>query len=499
MALVKGIEIGDNGTSTTSETLKNLAQQNTQNPITQSTDTATSTPLSAGVISSQGKQIVNTPSTVQPVVVQPIPETPTTAPVTNTLGLPDPQYPSSTVQANAGQVPNNTPYPSPSGSDSIVTPYNPGTLSGGDVNGPAAGASLGVQTAQAQQQSGGGGGGSGYGGTDGTSSTTTTTTSAGGETTAEQPPAWKEYFDKANSLEFAYDPSTDNAYKLAASQVEQQVTDMMVGRGGLYSSVAQSALTSRLMELQVSYEEKAYERFLEDRNYYMELASFVADREDTAFEQSLALDKFKADLDQQKFENNIAMKELAIQQANAAYSRQYSKATEEQEYSEGQLGIMQVDYDQAVSTYNELVARWKSNDVADYEIASFFGVATGTSYSSGTTKRNQAYSAIQASASELVAYARKVENDEAYLLALEAVKAGSSSTSYSTTTTQTQANYDSNYTATYNLVVGYHRDGKSWDEIKTYVMGKSTEFKNAIGTTNYNLLISYLTRKQKEE
>jgi len=502
MALVKGVEIGDNGTATTAESLKTQAQQNTQNAVTQSTDTATSTPLPTGMIGSQGKQIVNTPTAVP---TQPVPETPTTAPVTAALGLPDPQYPDAqapviqpldynagqTTGGTTGDLPNNTPYPSPSGADSVITTYNTGAK-------PATADNTGGTGGTGGSGSGGSGGGSGSTSTTSTSTSATGTGTTGTGTTA-QAPAWKEYFDKANGMEFVYDPATDNAYKLAASQIEQQVTDMMVGRGGLYSSVTQSALTSRLMELQVSYQQQAYEKYVADRAYYMDVAAFVADREDTEFDQALELDKFKADLEQQKFENSITSAELAIQSANAAYSRQVSTAESEQQYTEGQLGIMQVDYDQNVSKYNELIARWKKNNVADYEIASYFGVGLGADYSSSLSKVNAVQSAISAQGTQLVSYAREVQNAAAYLNSIEAVKTGTSSTGTAATTSQVATAYNDNYTQVYNKVVSMHSGGSSWDSIKSEVVRKAADFRSTIGTINYNKLISYLDRKMKEE
>jgi hypothetical protein len=232
----------------------------------------------------------------------------------------------------------------------------------------------------------------------------------------------------------------------------------------------------------------------------MDIAAFVADREDTEFDQALELDKFKADLEQQKFENSITSAELAIQKANAAYSRQVSTAESEQQYTEGQLGIMQVDYDQNVSKYNELIARWKKNNVADYEIASYFGVGLGADYSSSLSKVNAVQSAISAQGTQLVSYARQVQDAAAYLNSIEAVKTGTSSTGTAATTSQVATAYNDNYTQVYNLVTGYHKSGKSWDDIKTYVTGaQAAGFRSALGTINYNKLISYLDRKMKEE
>jgi len=134
-----------------------------------------------------------------------------------------------------------------------------------------------------------GGAGTGTGGSGGgtTGGTTTTKTSTG--TTIEGEPAtdtWQNYYKKATETQFQYNPAEDQEYLRAASVLEQQVTDMMVGRGGLYSSVAHAALQSRLMSLQVDYQKMAYEKFTEERDYNMKIASFLADREDKEWQKN---------------------------------------------------------------------------------------------------------------------------------------------------------------------------------------------------------------------
>jgi hypothetical protein len=332
----------------------------------------------------------------------------------------------------------------------------------------------------------GGGIGTNTGGGTSTGTQTQTTTGGGGTTETAPAPAWKEYFDKATQMEFSYNPAEDQEYLRAASQIEQQVTDMMVGRGGLYSSVAHSALQNRLMSLQVDYQKQAYEKYLEERNYNLQLASFMADREDTAFEQQMAVDKFKAELDQQKFENSIASAQLRIQQANAAYNRQASGARTQQTAANNQLAFMQADYQVAAAEYEKMVQRWRDNDgVADALVADYFDVYAGSSFDNYQNRLYTKQQQLQAQANQIAAYAKQVGDAETYLNALNGFQQEATA----------GANYSDAYSSAYSTIINMSQSGESWQDIASYVTGKSGDFINAMGTTNYNKLLDYIDKK----
>jgi hypothetical protein len=328
------------------------------------------------------------------------------------------------------------------------------------------------------------------GGTQGTTSGTGTTATGATTTTSggtEQPPAWKEYFDKATQTEFSYNPAEDNEYRLAASQVEQQVTDMMVGRGGLYSSVASSALTSKLMELQVSYQKMAYENFKEERNYNMQLASFVADREDKEWEKSFKMSQFQAELDQQKFDNQIKTAQLRIQQANAAYNKQIAAAKVKQANAENQLMMMQGDYAQRKIEYDAMVTKWKQDGQADAEVAAYFGSnALYLPFDSSASQSliSRARSQMESGANQIIDFSRSTNDGKLYLETLDDFVASNSG-----------ASYDEEYASAYNIILSEHQSGMSWSQIMQQVNSMGGELAQTVGPTNYTMLLGYLDDK----
>lgn len=331
---------------------------------------------------------------------------------------------------------------------------------------------------------------------------TGTSTSGGGGTgvvsggtatapTVQATQPWKEYFDKANNTTFSYDPSTDNEYKLASAQVEQQVTDMMIGRGGLYSSVAQSALTSKLMELQVSYQKQAYDKFLADRDYNMKIASFMADRSDTEFEQNLSLSKFKADLEQQKFQNSVTSANLRISQANAAYNKQVAQAKQQQASAQTALNMQTAEYMASSKEFEYMQNKWREEGAADYEIASYFNVPIGADVSSQFGNRiTQALYNLDSKASALAQQAKSIGDADTYLQAL---------TGFQTETVADpkaiEQQYASAYAQEYNDLIAQHQAGTSYSDLLTFMTSNYSSFVDEMGTTNYNKLISYLDSK----
>lgn len=312
--------------------------------------------------------------------------------------------------------------------------------------------------------------------------------------TAQATQPWKEYMDKAINTTFSYDPSTDNEYKLASAQVEQQVTDMMVGRGGLYSSVAQSALTNKLMELQVAYQKQAYDKFLTERDYNMKIASFMADRSDTEFEQNLSLEKFKADMEQQKFQNSITSANLRIAQANAAYNRQVAQAKQQQASAQTALNMQTTEYMASSKEFEYMQNKWREEGAADYEIASYFNVPIGADVSSQFGNRiTQALYNLDSKAATLAQQAKSIGDADTYLQAL---------TGFQTETVADpktiQANYNTNYSSVYNSAVNSYNAGKTWLEIYNSAIGNSALLDD-LGTDNYNKLMSVLATNVSKE
>lgn len=354
------------------------------------------------------------------------------------------------------------------------------------------------QTSPTQAQTTPTGGGTstrktGSGTSSGGTSTGGTTGGTGTDSGAGATGGWQTYFDKAVNTEFNYNPAEDNEYRLAASQVEQKVTDMMVGRGGLYSSVAQSALTSRLMELQVAYQKQAYEKFKEERDFNLKLASFVADREDTEWEKSFKMAQFKADQDQRKFDNGIKSAQLRISQANAAYNRQIAAAKAKQAEAQNQYLMMKGDYEQNIKQYESLVAKWQQDGTADYEIASYFHVPLGTDVATRPDRIDDALRALETQGQSVINYAQSTNDGKLYLDALEDLYKESSDPA-----TISKA-YEQNYASAYNSAINAVQSGASWTEVYNDAYGSSTQLLDELGQDNYARFMRELAAKAEKE
>ncbi len=148
-------------------------------------------------------------------------------------------------------------------------------------------------------------------------------TGGGTETGGLKPPAeWtpEEYVPQENpyiqellDMEFNYDPFQDPEYLRRAAGYENQVAQMMIGRGGLWSSVKDSAVQSSLLNLQMDMTEQKYGQYLEDRNFKMQIAKFASDEEQKNFnryiqEQELAFNKNKEEWDRYIQESEMEFK-----------------------------------------------------------------------------------------------------------------------------------------------------------------------------------------------
>lgn len=347
------------------------------------------------------------------------------------------------------------------------------------------------------------------------------------------------YMDKLNTMTFSYNPQDDPDYKLAASQMEQQVTDMMVGRGGLYSSVTSSALQSRLTELMGTYRKQAYDMFVQDRNFTMQMAqqeydrqdklfqkelqlySAQTDRENTAwnqnmqmsefefnqkkeafdqsyqlaqfafaqkqseFEQQLATAKFNAD--RQDAANALALQrqQLAISQANAAYNRASAQAAKDQAKAQTTLNMMEAEYRVAYSEWQDMKDKWQSDGAANYEVASYFNVPIGAEPTSQFGNRiEQALYNLNLQAQNVANYAKQVGDAQTYLDSMTGFKTDNTSAAYS---------------EAYNFALSRRAAGEDWTYIAGQLTGMGNQLLSSMGSENYNKLLTYIDTKIKEE
>ncbi len=351
-----------------------------------------------------------------------------------------------------------------------------------------------------------GGGGTGTGGTGGGTSTTggTTATKTSTGTTIEGEPAtdtWQNYYKKATETQFQYNPAEDQEYLRAASVIEQQVTDMMVGRGGLYSSVAHAALQSRLMSLQVDYQKMAYEKFIEEREYNMKIASFLAGREDAAWEKgfkekeftasredeewnrSFKVAQFKADQEQRAFSNSMQQAQLRISQANAAASRAAAQARAKQAEAQNTLAMMRVNYQMDYDKNEEMINKWRKRGSADYEIASYFNVPLNAEPSGTYGNRiEQSLYRFEAEAQKIVNYAQSIGDAQATLDMYNSFREESKPVDYNVA-----------YNDTMTQIAEAKQAGLSYSEILDGFLADSSSYKDYNGPANYSKVLSYLT------
>ena len=129
------------------------------------------------------------------------------------------------------------------------------------------------------------------------------------------------YFDQLMSMKFDYDPAKDPEYINGSKVLENQVAQMMVGRGGLYSSVNQAALSSKLIEFQIALRKQKYEQYIQDRSFMLQMANTVWDRQDAAFNQYMTVAKYNADREDAMFSRQMQQEQLNLQRASAALAQ----------------------------------------------------------------------------------------------------------------------------------------------------------------------------------
>jgi hypothetical protein len=294
-------------------------------------------------------------------------------------------------------------------------------------------------------------------------------------------------------MKFEWNSATDPDYLQEASNLENQVAQMMVGRGGLYSSVYQSALQSRLTELQAVMRKEKYSEFLQERTWLMQQAEFYADREDAEFSKNMQMLNYQMDLENQKFNQQMARAELQIKRQNAQYQKELANAQKEQQAQLTSLRFMTADYQAEQAEYNRLIEKWKNDGFADAEVAAYFGEAAyGSIYNSSSMAylRKAASQNLANQANQIAQLSKQAGDAETYLSALTGFAEEQ--------TGNNDAVYETNYSAAYNSAVNAHKAGMSWADIYNKYVGNTTVL-NELGATEYNKLMDELNDKAVKE
>ena len=238
-----------------------------------------------------------------------------------------------------------------------------------------------------------------------------------GDSTSEFQPQENPYLEALPEMKFEYSPFNDPEYLRRASDYEAQVAGMMVGRGGLWSSVGSSALRNGLLVMQQDMTKQKYEQFLQDRNFTFQMAQFIADqnqrefsnrmqeqefefakdkeefnryawqeemnfnRSKEAFDQKMALASYNLQASSLRFNQEMARQELAAAQEAAKYDALIKLAETDLRGAQKVVLTSQVAYEKDEKAYYAMMNKWRTSGTADKYVANYFGVSTGSSIS----------------------------------------------------------------------------------------------------------------------
>jgi hypothetical protein len=196
--------------------------------------------------------------------------------------------------------------------------------------------------------------------------------------------------DALETMKFEYDPQSDAEYQRDAAGLENQVAQMMVGRGGLYSSVASSALQSGLINLQLNKTAQKYEEFKAERDFTFQMAQAERQANTDNFNKIMAIKgsqldeyKFKAQQKQQELENQYKALEFKMRQEEIAYNRkiqeqnlqiQREQARVENETQKAVINLTK-DYqlwNKQKTDYDKYITQWTTSGTASKDVANFF-------------------------------------------------------------------------------------------------------------------------------
>lgn len=241
------------------------------------------------------------------------------------------------------------------------------------------------------------------------------------------------YKTQLETMKFEYNPQTDTQYLQDAAGLENQVSQMMVGRGGLYSSVAQSALQSRLVALQNDFRTQKYAQFVQDRNFLFDQSKqwfseqatkwnqkqtekeFAFAQAKEAFDQQMAIAQYNMQVQAQQFAQAQARAAASQRRADAIASQKAKEAEQELMYKtlnvQGNATIAKAEREK----YNRMLTQLKTKGIADSETAPYFNIPYGgniSKYGSRIANKNAYISAIE---STIISDAYTLGLDKEYL------------------------------------------------------------------------------------
>jgi len=251
--------------------------------------------------------------------------------------------------------------------------------------------------------------------------------------------------------EFSYDPESDPAYKTAVDQASQGVINEMVQRGGLYSSVAQNALATRMMDLQGVFYDRAYQKYSDERafklnlaqlaysredeqwNRYIQALTYNADRGDEAWRRQLqaaenireekrldlAYAQYQADREDEAFDRQRAINAENRANAQFALQKQMVQLEVQQQQMAGQLQGEALRYQVDSAAYDQFYSEWRKTGSISSQAAAFLGVSPSANSMQIISSFRQKRKAIEATGQN-VEYLSSVTGD--YSVMMDAAK-----------------------------------------------------------------------------
>lgn len=224
------------------------------------------------------------------------------------------------------------------------------------------------------------------------------------------------YLQELTQMRFEYNPFEDPEYLQTASHIENQVAQAMVGRGGLYSSVAQSALSSKMISLQNDFRAQRHNEFIQNRTFTMQMAQFTYQMQQQEFEnqfniirhqfdvqkedfrQQLSIAEYNLAVQKEMFDQQFRQAQFQFQQEQAAYERQYRERQlalqaeqmrlanemamfeQQQAHALSQFQIASTELVAERDLMNSLLAKWETQNYATPDIARYFGVTLNEAF-----------------------------------------------------------------------------------------------------------------------
>ena len=181
-------------------------------------------------------------------------------------------------------------------------------------------------------------------------------------------PTPNPYIEELLSMKFEYDPFSDPEYLQRAAGYENQIAQMMVGRGGLWSSVKDSAVQSSLLTLQMDMTEQKYEQFLQDRNFKFQIAQFASDEENKNFNRWLQTQELSFNINKEEWDRYIQETELAFNIDKENWNRfaweQEMAFNKEKEAFDQALAIANHNADMAAQAHRQAMDRIAAEQAA---------------------------------------------------------------------------------------------------------------------------------------